>query len=72
MSKEINSFKCNFLSIMNTFNNMLKLFVKHANLLNSNPLFVKMPQLLEYFFNSTASLLEMTPYYHLPLRSGLI
>jgi hypothetical protein len=57
---------------MNTFNNMLKLFVKHANLLSSNPLYAKMPQMLEYFFNSTAALLEITPYYNLPIKSGLI
>lgn len=68
----MNTFKCNILAIMNCFNNMLKLFVKHANLLNSNPLFVKMPQMLEYFFKSTATILETTAYYNLPIKSGLL
>jgi hypothetical protein len=72
LSKAINATKTNYVCAMNTALNLLKLYVKHANLLTSNPLYTKMPQLLEYFIQSTSSLFDLTPYHTLPLKSAIL
>lgn len=72
LSKAINQGKSNFINILTSFTRLISTFVKHANLVNSNPLYVKLHQLLDYFIKSTSALLEAMPYYSLPTGAGLL
>jgi hypothetical protein len=57
LSKVINQGKCNYINVLTSFTRLINTFVKHANLVNSNPLYVKLHQLLDYFIKSTSALL---------------
>ena len=72
LSRAVNTAKSNYIAVINSFLHMLKLFVKHANLISGNPLYNKVPEMLEFFMISFSSLLEASPYYNLPVRSGLL
>jgi hypothetical protein len=72
LSRVINEAKANYFNALTSFTRLINTYVKHANLVNSNPLYSKLAQLIEYFFKSTSSLLEISPYYSLPPRSGIL
>ena len=72
ISRAINEAKANILTVMNSFLQTLKFFVKHANLISSNPLYLKVREILDYLFKSISALFELTPYYSIPPKSGLL
>ena len=71
LSKFLNNVKANYISVLGSFVNMLKSFIKHANLLTTNPVYMKLPQMIDYFIKSFSAFLAITPYYNLPMQSGL-
>jgi hypothetical protein len=41
-------------------------FTKHPNLFATNPLYLKVPEILTYLIKNTSLLLQSAPYYKLP------
>ena len=72
ISKALNVAKANIYSVMCSYIHLLKLFVKHANLIQGNPFYQKIPEILDFTMKSIGSLLEATPYYQLPIKSGIV
>ena len=50
----------------------MKVLVKQVNLISTNPIYLKIHEILGYLFKSVSALFELTPYYTLPTKSGIL
>lgn len=66
VSKLLNIIKANFAVMLTNFIRLMFTFTKHANLYANNQLYLKVPDILKYFIQSTSSLLQRVPFYQLP------
>ncbi len=66
VSKLVNIIKANFVVMLTNFIRLMFTFTKHANLYANNQLYLKIPDILKYFIQSTSSLLQRVPFYQLP------
>jgi hypothetical protein len=72
LSKIFNKIKSNYLMVLTSFIRLMHSYVKHPGLINTNPLYIKLPTLIDYFIKSTVNLLQQAPYYQLPSRTSII
>jgi hypothetical protein len=66
ISKIINITKANFIVVLTNFIRLIFNFNKHPSLYATNPLYLKVPEILSSCIQSTSSLLQLVPYYQLP------
>lgn len=71
-SKLVNIIKANFVVMLTNFIRLMFTFTKHASLYANNQLYLKIPDILKYFIQSTSSLLQRVPFYQLPHKIMII